>query len=381
MKKERPGELNPFQSFKKNGVLFLLLIPTFLNVSSPAISSEEVNNKLEPTINSKEMPPINDDYYIIGPGDILNLIVMDVEEYSGDFVVLNDGKISVPFNEGVDVNGLTLDQAKEQLTKIFSKELIAPQVQLSLFKPRPVLVSLIGEVKIPGTYSFDMSKRNATNVNNLNDYIGLPTVVSAIQRAGGITKNSDMSNIVLRRRLPENLEGIKFKKTNLNLLDLILEGNQNQNPYLFDGDVIHIKAAEKGSSLNNKSIMTNLSPNTISVIVIGEVYKPGLITLPSGVTLNQAVLAAGGLVPTRANSKNTVLVTIGSNGTIKNNRIGMNLTDSSPGANNPQLSDGDIIKVNRNVIASVGDTMGFANKPAQSLINYFTLYKLLNNIN
>ena len=32
-----------------------------------------------------------------------------------------------------------------------------------------------------------------------------------------------------------------LKSTSLNLTDLILNGNQIQNPYLFDGDIIEVK--------------------------------------------------------------------------------------------------------------------------------------------
>ena len=61
----------------------------------------------------------------------------------------------------------------------------------------------------------------------------LPTLINSIENAGGLSKKADLSKINLKRRIPGN--EYAYKETNLNLRKLILNGDFQQNPYLFDG--------------------------------------------------------------------------------------------------------------------------------------------------
>ena len=76
-------------------------------------------------------------------------------------------------------------------------------------------------------------------VENGVSILGHPTVVYAIQNAGGITQKADLSEVELLRLLPGNKN--EYKKAKLNLLDLIMDGQKQNNPYLFDGDIIKLK--------------------------------------------------------------------------------------------------------------------------------------------
>ena len=46
------------------------------------------------------------------------------------------------------------------------------------------------------------------------------------QKAGGITQNANLRGVVLQRRLPGTETELSYKQANLNLLDLVLDGNQ-----------------------------------------------------------------------------------------------------------------------------------------------------------
>ena len=98
-------------------------------------------------------------------------------------------------------------------------------LSIRILRTRPILISLAGEIKRPGIYSL---KEFSSSSN------GLPTVIDAIQKAGGVTQNTDLKNIRLHRKLPGNNN--KYKVTNLDLYSLVIDGNQIYNPYLFDGD-------------------------------------------------------------------------------------------------------------------------------------------------
>ena len=69
------------------------------------------------------------------------------------------------------------------------KRFISSQNRLDFAKPRPVRVALVGEVDRPGSYV-------------LSNSLASQTVVDAIQKAGGLTFESDITNISLYRKLP-----------------------------------------------------------------------------------------------------------------------------------------------------------------------------------
>ena len=50
-------------------------------------------------------------------------------------------------------------------------------------------------------------------------------------RSGGITQNANLRKVVLQRRLPGRQVGTSYKQAGLDLLDLILDGNQSRTPF------------------------------------------------------------------------------------------------------------------------------------------------------
>ena len=130
---------------------------------------------------------------------------------------------------------------------------------------------------------------------------------------------------MLQRRLPGTDIPLSYKQAELDLLDLVLEGNQSQNSFLFDGDTIRIREAEENIPEEAVELASvNLSPQVISVNVIGEVEKPA-VELQANTPLVQAVLAAGGPKNWRASTGNVELVRINRNGsaTLKKFRINL----------------------------------------------------------
>ena len=89
-----------------------LLFP-FLNYKS--VYSEGV-------IDSKfDLKSIQEDFYIIGPGDILNIVFLDVKDISGEVKVLNDGNIQIPLFGDIQVSGLTLSEATTKVREIIQQ--------------------------------------------------------------------------------------------------------------------------------------------------------------------------------------------------------------------------------------------------------------------
>ena len=92
---------------------------------------------------------------------------------------------------------MTLNNAKKKLIKLFSDELIRPEINLNLVSMRPLKVSLVGEVNRPGIYSLNASENSEFKVRINISFRGFPTVVDAIQKAGGLTLDADISELTL----------------------------------------------------------------------------------------------------------------------------------------------------------------------------------------
>ena len=80
------------------------------------------------------------------------------------------------------VSGLSIDQANKAIEKELSKQLITPDVTMGLLKPRPINVSVIGEIESPGVYTLSSMAPQSSNVIGANEkLIGFPKLINAIQ--------------------------------------------------------------------------------------------------------------------------------------------------------------------------------------------------------
>ena len=146
---------------------------------------------------------------------------MDSEISSGKYTILNDGTINIPLAGDVLLKGRTLKDANAEIKNKLKKQLIEPEVSIQIIKPRPMTVFVLGEVSMPGIYTLNISGiKSAVNSSDTN-ISGMPTLVKAIQKAGGITQSANLKEVELIRLLPCNKNEYKISK--LNLIDLIFE--------------------------------------------------------------------------------------------------------------------------------------------------------------
>lgn len=323
------------------------------------------------------------DLYTLGPGDLLQLSFLDpsAKEVGGPVAILPDGTSTLALLGSVQLSGLTLGQATRWLTSLYARQLVRPQLILSLTSARPVQVSVLGEVGRPGLYSFGgggagigpaTSSSGGGSGGGSSGPGGLTTPVSAIQAAGGITLNADIRRVILRRVAgPGGAE----KQTVLDLAQLLQIGNQRQNPILFDGDTLIVSRAEKPLPSEVIQIgISNLSPATINVTVLGEVKTPGTLAVPANTPLQEVLMRAGGPTPWRANKGRIELVRLNRNGTSTTEFF-----DYQPGKDisqgfNPPLRDRDTVIVRRSYYGKTVDLVNELVAPLTSIVNTFYLY-------
>ena len=350
---------------------FISYLSTFSISKALDITNVKSDNK-ELSINKKLL---DRDFYILGPGDVLGIKFVGIGELSGNYVILRDGNIQLPLLGTQNISGLTLDQAKDKLIDLYKDDLIRPEIYLTLNSARPLRVSLIGELQRPGSYTF--TKGEGSKVKNSasagTTISGFQTVVDAIQKAGGLTFDADITRVKLYRKLPGDKGG--FKKTELDLLDMIKTGNQKNNPILFDGDTIQIdKLVSNSNILENTP--NNLTPETIKLHVIGEVSSPGRITVDSKTQLSQAILMAGGPKSWRYKDK-IQLLRVNRNGSIDVKKISFNKQGLSKNMERIALRDGDIIRVQTNLFGKTTDAMRTFLPPIRDVYSLYGVYKLI----
>ena len=349
---------------------FYILKASIIETSDNQQVLDENNKVVDENISS-----IKNDSYILGPGDTLEIKFVGVNELSGNYLIMRDGNIQLPLLGSKNIVGLTLTTARQRLIELYQQDLIRPEIDLTLANARPVRVSLIGEVQRPGSYTFNRS--GGSQVKNSSgagtSSLGYQTVVDAIQKAGGLTFDADITKVTLFRKLPINEGGMK--KTTLDLLKMIKTGNQSNNPIIFDGDIIEIsKTTNNITKLEN--IPNNLTPETIKIHVIGEVASPGIMQVDSKTQLSQAILMAGGPNSWRYKDK-VQLLRIKRNGAVEVQKVSFNKQGISKNSNQIALRDGDIIRVHKNLFSKSTDSIRTLLPPIRDIYTLYGVYKLI----
>jgi len=345
----------------------------------PAITAIQAQKSKPPTGTLET----GQDAYILGPGDALRLSFVSAayKDLGGDLDLLNDGSTSLPMLGSVVLDGLTVNQATNWLRSMYGRYIKRPDLNLRVIKARPIQVSVVGEVESPGLYTLTTSEtsqieKESTKTNATTTITGLPTVVAALQKAGGLTLNANLADVQLQRRIPRTVD--QLKQTNLDLTALLFQGDKRQNPFLFDGDTIVVGKATTPQSQVMELAAANLSPQSIRVNVIGEVLTPGRVEVKANTPLVQAVLAAGGPKNWRAKRSDVELVRINRNGSATRQLLNINYSAGVSNLRNPPLRDGDTVIVNRSTYAIATDAIGALATPLTGLVNVFALVDLIN---
>jgi polysaccharide biosynthesis/export protein len=230
----------------------------------------------------------------------------------------------------------------------------------------PRTVAITGQVYRPGSYLVTAGGTEGAGT-------GLPTVMRALQLAGGITSQADVRTIKLRRPTRTGTE----QTIDINLWELLQTGDLNQDAVVQDGDTIVVPMATAISTAEATELATTtLSPTKIQVGVVGEVKKPGLTDLQPNSSLNQALLAAGGFNDARASSAAVDLIRLNPNGTVSKRVVKIDFSKGINDDTNPILRNNDVVVVGRSGIAKSGDTLGVVAGPLGIIFNFLRFFGL-----
>jgi polysaccharide biosynthesis/export protein len=246
----------------------------------------------------------------------------------------------------------------------------------------PIKIAVVGQVNRPGTYNIKGEANTSGSNQNVNVNLSPPTVTQAIQAAGGIKPTADVRRIKLLRF---NRDGRGQAKT-INLWKLLTQGDISQDVVLQEGDRIQIPEIDKNNPPDRSEYDTianaPFSPSVIRVNVVGEFNATrgsrqggATLELAPTTTLNQAILAAGGFDPVRANKNSVDLIRLNPDGSITKRTIGVDFSRGIDETVNPTLRNNDVIVIGRSGTTRVGDGLSSILNPLSPILSIFNLFR------
>jgi polysaccharide export outer membrane protein len=157
------------------------------------------------------------DKYLLGPEDALEISVWKEPELTKQLIVRPDGKITYPLIGEVQAAGRTVKQLQEEILKRLEKYVTDAHVTVILLKTQNYKVYVTGKVNKPGEF-----------------VIGKPVnVMQAISMAGGLTPFASPGSIMVLRSV-----GGKEEVYSFNYKEVAQGQFLEQNRTLLPGDVV-----------------------------------------------------------------------------------------------------------------------------------------------
>jgi polysaccharide export outer membrane protein len=242
--------------------------------------------------------------YTLDTGDVIAVVVLRHEQFSGEYTVPPDGNVVFPGVGSLQVRGLTLQRLADTLRERLSQRLRNPEVFVSLKQARPQLVFVEGQLNRPGAYPIQPGWRVADAVAAAEGLKSLPERTVATLIRGEQTMPIDLPAILHR-------------------------GDQRTNYLLQPGDLLSVQQKP-----------------AIRVAILGEVKRPGNYDLDADMRVMQAIAQAEGVTEFAALKR--AFIDRGGE-IIPFDLYRASVQGDTSERNNPPLNDGDVIVVPQNL--------------------------------
>ncbi len=242
--------------------------------------------------------------YTVGPDDVLTITVYDNLDLSGDFVVYADGGIVYPLLAHLDIAGLTAAMIEEKIRTLLEQDyLYDPIVKVTVKEHKSKKVEISGGVGKPGVYYLEQPLR-LHDLLVQADGISNQTGTSSDRRRARITRSQSAPDAG-----PDQAPTEESVTIYVSLYDLLVEGRNEANILLFDGDRVYIPPARESM-----------------IHVQGEVKHPGSFPFYPGITAIKAIALAGGATRAAARKAGETVVFVSRDqaGEIVKVRLAMN---------------------------------------------------------
>lgn len=233
-------------------------------------------NTVPAAMSAQTMSNIESYEYKIGKGDVLSVTVYEHPELTipaGDRrsaaesgnMVESDGSIFYPYINQVQVEGLTVNQVREEIATRLAEFITDPQVAVRVISFNSQRMYVTGRVSQPG----------AQSISNVP-----LTVLDAISRAGGLSDSANWHEVLLSRNGQE---------TRLSVYEMLNNGRLGQNMLLQHGDVLHVP------DIGEQKVFVLGELNRVNTIAMGNLRMSLTEALTQSGGLNQVTSNASGI--------------------------------------------------------------------------------------
>ena len=166
--------------------------------------------------------------YVLGPGDAVNVDIWGASQESVTEVITPDGTITIEGVGVIKLGGLSVSQAKAKLKRVLGPRYQGSNIELTLGQTRTITISVMGEVKVPGTYTMS----------------AFATVYNALYMAGGPNDIGTLRNVKVYRK--------GKLLSSVDVYDFLLNGKLSGDVRLQDNDVITVSPYEALVNITGK---------------------------------------------------------------------------------------------------------------------------------
>ena len=152
--------------------------------------------------------------YTVGPGDQVIVDIYGASQRTVNETVSPDGTITIPGYGPIQLSGLSVAAANAKIRSTLGSRYSSSRINMTVGQTRSITVNVMGEVKVPGTYTLS----------------AFATVFHALYMAGGINDLGTLRNVKVFRG--------GHQISTVDIYDFILNGRMTGNVRLQDNDVI-----------------------------------------------------------------------------------------------------------------------------------------------
>jgi len=246
------------------------------HISVVRLEASNINAFARPAAAAQKttMPSVNAWDYLVGIGDMLQIIVFDHPELTAPggpspgaqgfgSRVQADGTFFFPFIGQVAANGRAPEVIRADVAARLADFIPSPQVEVRVAAFNSQNVVVTGEVRSPSTHPLTTKPL---------------TLLEAVNQAGGLSERADTRKIAVQRGNSRYIVDMEA---------FLKEGVLENNPVLRSGDVVTVPRLEVAEAY-----------------LLGEIRRPDVIDLSRDkITLTQAVTRQGGIDQVRADAR------------------------------------------------------------------------------
>ncbi len=300
--------------------------------------------------------------YRLNTDDQINIAVPDFPEFSTQTIVDQEGNMVIPILGRITAKGLTLDELETKIRYELGQKYLKqePRVIAVLSEPRPVQLTLLGEVVRPGYYRVDPN----TPLSQL------------LVSAGGSTPRADLRGVIVRRPL---VDGTVLEER-VDLYTPLITGQELPDLRLQGGDTVIVSRLEVGQETGYDRTLisrTSLIQPNITVRVLAPLLPSGTalrnVTLPNGSTFLDVIANLPITDRLRINVNDVSLLRFDTGkGKVINQSLNPEAAIKGDVSQNVPLEDQDVIVVSRTLLGEIFAFFNIITQPIRDIQSFTT---------